>query len=80
MARQHITYQPLDRPDVEVDVDGVWCPGELRMQVQDDDGTWSLQVQYRPPGDTSSHIVTVPADQVRADTVDRAAGRGTRAD
>lgn len=76
MAKQRIVYKPLDRPDVEVLVDGTWCPGELRMWTQHDDDTWTADVQYRPPGEHSSFIATFPADQVREDTVDRSHGRG----
>jgi hypothetical protein len=45
------------------------------MQRQDGAGQWLMQVQYRRPGELSSHIDTFPAAQVRADTVDRGAGR-----
>lgn len=54
----------------------MWCPGELRMQRQDEAGQWVCQVQYRRPGELSSSIDTFPASEVRADTVDRSAGRG----
>ena len=71
-----IVFPPADRPDVEVLWEGVWCPGELRMQRQDEAGQWACQVQYRRPGELSSSIDTLPASEVRADTVDRSAGRG----
>ena len=43
---------------------GVWCPGEVRM-VKWVDGVELRQVQYRRPGELSSHIDTFPASQVR---------------
>ena len=30
--------------------EALWCPGELRMWTQDDEGAWAAQVQYQPPG------------------------------
>jgi hypothetical protein len=45
------------------------------MQRQDRAGQWLCQVQYRRPGELSSHIDTFAASQVRADTVDRGTGR-----
>ena len=39
------------------------------------DGAELHQVQYRRPGELSSHIDTFPAAQVRADTVDHSQGR-----
>lgn len=74
MPTHHIP-RPHERPDVEVLVDHTWCPGEVRMQTQYDDGIWALEVQYRSPGEHSSHIDTFPADRVREDTVDRSPGR-----
>jgi hypothetical protein len=71
----HHVPKPGDRPDVEVVVDGVWCPGELRMWTQDADDNWTAQVQYRPPGSFSRVIGAFGADQVREDTVDRSHGR-----
>ena len=70
-----IVYLAPDRPDVEVLWEGDWCPGELRMQRQDGAGQWLMQVQYRRPGELSSHIDTLPAEQVRQDSVDRSEGR-----
>lgn len=76
VVRQRIEYSNgLDRPDVEVLVDGVWCPGEVRMQTQLDDGTWELNVQWQPVGEQTRRIDTFPAELVRADTVDRSRGR-----
>src|SRR4051812_16400387 len=45
-----------DRPDVEVLWEGAWCPGELWMQRQDEAGQWWCNVQYRRPGELSSHL------------------------
>jgi hypothetical protein len=51
-----IVYPAHERPDVKVLWEGAWCPGELRMQRQDGAGQWLAQVQYRRPGELSSHI------------------------
>ena len=67
--------KPGERPDVEVLVDGTWCPGELRMWTQHDNGDWAADVQYRPPGAYSSHLATFPECQVRKNTIDRSRGR-----
>ncbi len=75
MVRQRIISKPADRPDVEVLVDGHWCPGEVRMQTQHDDGSWVLEVAYRPHGKLSSMIESFPANRVRDDTIDRSHGR-----
>jgi hypothetical protein len=40
----HHVPKPDERPDVEVFIDGDWCPGELRMWTQDDHGAWFAQV------------------------------------
>lgn len=66
-----IVYRADERPDVEVLWEGAWCPGELRMQRQDKAEQWLCNVQYRRPGELSSHLDTFPAAQVRADTVNR---------
>jgi hypothetical protein len=71
-----IAYLAQDRPDGEVLWEGVWCPGEVRMKRQDQAGRWWCDVQYRRPGELSSHIDGFPAERVRLDTVDRSAGRG----
>ena len=43
--------------------------------VKSVDGAELHQVQYRGPGELSSHIDTLAASQVREDTVDRSEGR-----
>jgi hypothetical protein len=78
-GRHHMPREPIvyahDRPDVEVLYEGVWCPGEVRM-VRWVGGAELHQVQYRRPGELSSHIDTFPASEVRADTVEPGRGRG----
>lgn len=65
-----IVFAPGDRPDVEVRVDGVWCPGELRMWQQRG-GDWWAQVNYRSePG--TNRITTVHERDVRPDEHDYA--------
>jgi hypothetical protein len=61
MPTHHIP-RPHERPDVEVLIDNQWCPGEVRMQTQLDDGTWQLEVQHRLPGEHSSRIDTLASD------------------
>ena len=63
-------------PDVEVLVEGVWCPGELRMWTQGDEGAWTAQVRYQPPAGGARVIGAFSADEVRESPVDRP--RGTR--
>jgi len=75
VPRQYIVHGPLDRPDVEVLVDGTWCPGEVRMSTQLDDGTWKFNVQWRPPGTSTRRLDTFAETQVRENTVDRSVGR-----
>jgi hypothetical protein len=59
-----IVYRPVDRPDVEVWLEGRWWPGELRMWRQDDDGSWRGNVQWhRAAG--STFLDTFPADRIR---------------
>lgn len=41
-----ITFSGWDRKIVEVLVDGVWYPGQLRSWDQADDGSWSGIVQW----------------------------------
>jgi len=62
-------YKPLEAPDVEVEVDGEWWPGEARMRTTHDDGERTYSVQYHCA--SSTHLDTFPAERVRLDTVDR---------
>lgn len=66
-------YEPLEAPDVEVEVDGRWWPGEARMRTTHDDGRLSYQVRFRREG--QSYLDKFPAERVRLDTVDRSRGR-----
>jgi len=50
-----IVFPAHERPDVEVLWEGEWCPGELRMQTYRA-GQWWCDVQYRRPGELSSHV------------------------
>lgn len=79
MALQIVTYDPADRPDVQVQVlghdtapDG-WYPGELRQWVQRDDGTWWANCSWRH--DTSGYLDNFPTERVRLDDTDYARGR-----
>ena len=77
MTKQHKVYRPDERPDVEVLVDGTWCPGELRAWTQHDDATWTAEVRYQPVGSNSRTIGTFTAEEIRGDTVDRSFGRAS---
>jgi len=70
----HHVSKPGELRDVEVLVDGVWCPGELRMWTQGDQGAWTAQVRYQPPDGDSRVIGAFSADEVRGSTVDRSRG------
>lgn len=64
MAREPRIYSGHDRPFVEVLVDGIWYPGELRAWLPNDDGGWRANVGYTvKPG--WNYIATVPAERVR---------------
>jgi hypothetical protein len=56
-------YSPMDRPDVEVDVDGTWYAGELRGSW-DRDGRRLMNVRWRE-GVGMSRLDTLPAERVR---------------
>jgi hypothetical protein len=71
MPRQRIVHKPLERPDVEVLVDGTWCPGEVRMSTQLDDGRWEFNVQWRPPGTDTRRLDTFGEGDVRTEQVER---------
>jgi hypothetical protein len=70
---EYHVYEPLEAPDVEVEVDGRWWPGEARMRTTHKGGRVSYQVQYRRDG--FSYLDRFAAERVRLDTVDRTAGR-----
>lgn len=62
---EHV-YRPDERPDIEVEVDGTWHPGELRGWW-DRDGRRLVNVSWRPQAGIT-YIDTVPADRVREAT------------
>lgn len=68
-----LVYEPLDRPDVEVLVDGEWHPGEARMRTTYRDGTHRYDIAWHKEGQT--FLDGFPSESVRLDTVDRARGR-----
>ena len=45
------------------------------MWTQDNGGAWTADVQYRLPGEHSSHLGKFPALDVREDHTDRSNGR-----
>jgi hypothetical protein len=65
--------RPLEAPDVEVEIDGQWWPGEARMRTTHDDGRLTYDVGYHRDGET--YLSGFPAERVRLDTVDRSRGR-----
>jgi hypothetical protein len=64
-------YEPLETPDVEVQIDGEWWPSEARMRTTHADVRLTYQVRYRRDGQT--YLDTFSAE--RLDTVDRSSGR-----
>jgi hypothetical protein len=66
-------WEPADRPDAEVLVDGTWWPAELRMRSQRADGYWYNAAWHRE-GDT--RLDDFHQEDVRPDTADRSVGRG----
>lgn len=62
---RNVKTYPIDqRPDVEVEVDGAWHPGELRQWVQRDDGTWWADCSWSTaPG--SRRLDSFEAERVR---------------
>ena len=52
-------YQDIpwaERPDIEVLVDDVWCPGEIRARQRLDDGTWQAYVHWSLELDGYRHV------------------------
>jgi hypothetical protein len=68
-------YQPNERPDVEVLVEGDWQEGQLRSWSLAPDGAWWANVQHRAGPGKGTHLGTFHQDDVREDTVDRSNGR-----
>jgi hypothetical protein len=56
-------FRPDERPDVQVRIDGVWYPGELRMWQRRKDGWWANVTWRTGPGLT--FVGSVPQDDVR---------------
>jgi hypothetical protein len=54
-----VVYRPADRPDVEIEIDGTWYPGELRAWFPRDDGTWEGNVMYSL-GPAQNHLDQFP--------------------
>lgn len=74
---EHHVYNPLEAPEVEVEVDGQWWPGEARMRTTHDGGRLTYQGRFRREGET--YLDKFPSEQVRLDTrsygpVDTASG------
>lgn len=72
MAAEHHVYAALEAPDVEVEHDGKWWPGEARMRTTHRDGTVTYQVQYRT--DNGTHLDVFPTNRVRLDQTDYSRG------
>lgn len=66
-------YTHEDETSVEVLVDDQWWPAELRMRTQLADGSYRYNTAWTRDGQT--RLDTFHQDQVRPDTIDRAAGR-----
>jgi hypothetical protein len=70
-----IVYLGHEHPDVQVEVDGQWWPGEARMRTELRDGTHRYDVAWHRKGET--YLDDFPAERVRLDNVDRSRGRGS---
>jgi hypothetical protein len=57
-------YEPAERPDVEVLVDGQWLAGEARMRWFED-GAWWWNVQWRPAGTQTRRLDGFREERVR---------------
>jgi len=64
--------EPLEAPDLEVEVEGEWLPAEARMRTTYDDGRIELNVQCRRHGHTSW---TASRARGRLATTERSRGR-----
>lgn len=63
-----VEYEPGERPDIEVCIDGTWCEGELRMWRWREDRAptgWWASVQWRRGPGEGTHLDQVPARLVR---------------
>jgi hypothetical protein len=59
-----VVYRAADRPDVQVEIDGIWYAGELRMWSPRPDGTWEGNVLYST-GPAENRLDSFPQDQIR---------------
>ena len=66
-------YAALEAPDVEVERDGKWWPGEARMRTTHRDGRVTYQVPYRT--DDGTYLDVFPTNRVRLDETDYTRGR-----
>ena len=65
MPRESRIFSGHDRPLIEVCIDGLWYPGELRAWLPDREGDgWRANVGYST-GPGENYIATVPAERVR---------------
>jgi len=64
MDEDYREYAPADRPDVLIEVDGVWLPGELHAWAKRG-GEWWAHVSWRQ-GVAQQRRGTVAAERVRA--------------
>lgn len=58
---------------VQVEVDGQWWPGDLRMWSRREDGWWGQVSWTRAPGETL--IDHFPAGRIRLDKTDYSRGK-----
>ena len=66
-------YQPGERPDVEVRVDGAWWPAEVPLVVVEPVRLVGHCTWHHATGETQ--LGTFHEDDVRRDMVDRSYGR-----
>ena len=63
MGSRYVSYGPLELPPVEVELDGAWWPGVVRVEIIGSDGCLTYHVQYRVEGEM--FLDHVPAQRVR---------------
>lgn len=70
------TFHGHDIPVVEVCVDGVWYPGDLRAWRQHDDSSWTAQVSWtRAAGETFMDVFAAEDVREVAGAEEQAAAR-----
>src|SRR3954468_18775851 len=65
-------YEPLNAPDVEVEVDGQWWPAEATMRTDRNDGRLTYHVPFASRG--SDHLDKFPLPRLQRPRRQQASG------